>query len=241
MADNVYILEHEILKALYTKVSFTVVGEGKLSGKTMPAYKRDYQYSSLHFGTLVDIINYPEKYTDDKIPKDQLNYLKNKIVTVEEVDAERMKYNWIEVNDALEVLVLNGHITESPVEIHIYSDSMKREVRLTNKGAIDYRMGFYLKEAGKELSIMRGYEIQKRDLWLKKYWWCVEAAKYIMGGIIGAAIAIAISRIRKSPDTKTGKLEAPIQDTVSPYTKTGISLSKSASASYYLDTFYINN
>lgn len=197
MADNIYLLEHEILKTLYTKVSFTVVGKGKYSGMTMPAYKRNYQYSSLHFGTLVDILNYPEKYTDDKILSGQLNYLKEKIVTVEEVDIEGMKYTWIEVNDALEVLALNGHIIENPIEKNTDFDNFKREVRLTNKGAIDYRMRFYLKEAEKDLAINRGYLIQKRDLWLKKYWWYVEAAKYIIGGVIGATIAFALAQISK--------------------------------------------
>src|SRR6266487_4332550 len=104
MRDNAYILEHEILKTLYTKVSFSITGEGKFSGKTMPVYKRSYEYSSLHFGTLVDILNNPEKYTPEKTKSNNIHHLKELIVHKEDVEADKMKYGWIEVNDALEVL-----------------------------------------------------------------------------------------------------------------------------------------
>jgi hypothetical protein len=219
MAEHAYLLEHEILKILYTKVSFSITGEGKLSGKTMPVYKRSYEYSSLHFGTLVDILNNPEKYTPEKTKSNNIHHLKELIVHKEDVEPNNMKYGWIEVNDALEVLAINGHIKEGSVEINIFSDNMKREIFLTGKGAIDYRTGFYLKELDKELSAKRGYEIQKRDLWLKKYWILVEISKYVIGGIIGASIALAVAEIRKSPEQKLEKSDTPKEDAVSSYTE----------------------
>jgi len=88
MPTHPHLLEHEILKTLYTTVSFGITGEGKM-GKTTPVFKRDYEYSSLHFGTLVDILNSPEKYTKEKIPVDVIGWLKNHSVTYEEVIPEK--------------------------------------------------------------------------------------------------------------------------------------------------------
>lgn len=130
-----------------------------------------------------------------------------------------MKYKWVEVNDALEVLSLNKHVKESEVKIDIYSDNTKRVIYLTNEGAIAYRTNYYIKEAEKELSVIRSYQIQKRDLWLKKRWLLVEAAKYIMGGIIGALIALGASQIRKSPQPTQQESQLPKTNKDSAYTK----------------------
>ena len=219
MAAHPYLLEHEILKVLYTYISFGIRGEGKM-GKTTPVFKRDYEYSSLHFGTLVDILNSPEKYTQDKIPIGVIGWLKNLSVSYEEVIPEdKMKYSWNEVSEALEVLVLNDHIKESPVEIHIYSDNMKRVIYLKHAGALAFRNNFYIKEAEKESAIVRGQEIQKRDLWLKKNFWYIEAAKYIMGGIIGALITLGASRIGKSQESKSENNSTPPATPETSYTK----------------------
>ncbi|OSZ79710.1 hypothetical protein CAP36_00125 [Chitinophagaceae bacterium IBVUCB2] len=215
MAAHPYLLEHEILKVLYNYISFGIRGEGKM-GKTTPVFKRDYEYSSLHFGTLVDILNSPEKYTNDKMPIGVIGWLKNLSVTYEEVIPEaEMKYQWAEVSEALEVLALNNHIKETPVEIHIYSDNMKRVVYLKNEGALAFRNNYYLKEAEIELSIARSYEIQKRDLWLKKYWIGVEISKYVMGGIVGALIALGLARLNKSKESKSENTTTKQGDTVS--------------------------
>ncbi len=219
MPTHPHLLEHEILKTLYTTVSFGITGEGKM-GKTTPVFKRDYEYSSLHFGTLVDILNSPEKYTKEKIPVDVIGWLKNHSVTYEEVIPEnKMKYTWTEVSDALDVLVENKLIRESPVVINIYSDNMSRIIYLENAGALAYRNNFYLKESERELSLQRGYAIQEKELWLKKYFWCVEIGKYVMGGIIGAAIALGIKQIGKSRELKSENNKKTQADTATSYTK----------------------
>jgi hypothetical protein len=187
MQDSKNILEHEILNTLYVKTSLMMVGQPAPEGEFIPIYKRDYNYAKIHFGTLVDILNNPKKY-------DKNNAVQDIIVKYKEVDVKR--YNFIDVSNAIEVLLFNGHVTEINVKNSHFQTTL-RSIVLTDKGAIDYRLGYYLNEKEKQDSIIRSYEIQRRDKWLKKNWYIVEILKYIMGGIIGAAIALAITQIHK--------------------------------------------
>ena len=60
MAERV--LEHEILKALFAGTGFAITAVGSEVKGYSPIYKRSYGNCVLHFGTLVDIINNPQKY-----------------------------------------------------------------------------------------------------------------------------------------------------------------------------------
>lgn len=184
MEERIFILEHEILRSLLKRNSITL-GKAHLFGsKEIPTFKRDYNNCSLHFGTLVDIHDDPKKYENEKS-------LGGKVLTKDDVNIS--KYGWGEVSEAIEILVHNKHIRED-TNPDKYGTPTKREIFITDKGAIDFRTHFYLKEYDKIMSIERSYEIQKRDRWQKKYWYLVELAKYIVGGIVGAAIALMFTK-----------------------------------------------
>lgn len=174
MGKGLFILEHEILKAILEKNSITIGKPYVVGTKQMPILGRDYNSCSLHFGTLVDILNNPKKYANEKS-------LAGKEISRDDVKIN--KYSWGEVLNAIEVLIHNQHVKDI-----IDRDKDRPNIVITTKGAIDFRASYYLKEYDKILSIERNYEIQKRDLLLKKYWYLVEAAKYVLGGVIGAAI-----------------------------------------------------
>lgn len=202
------ILEHEILKVLYVKTSMYIGGYTRRDGKEVIIAKRDYSSATLDFGTLVDIVNSPEKYADKK--SFTIDLTKDEITT--------NTYNFGQVSNAIEVLVFNEQVIDKVIE-NSTLQSGSRKITLTKKGAIDYRDMFYLKEQQKNNSILINYDIQKKDRWLKKYWYLVEIAKYIMGGIIGAAITLAVVRINKSPESKSGNNKMTQEDTGISYTK----------------------
>ncbi len=195
-------LEHEILKTLYTQASFTTIGTGSQAKGTTPLYKRSYDFSKMHFGTLADALYNPDKYLMEKRPKGDLHYIQNKVVKKEETDLT--EFQWVEVANALEILVLNGHVKDEGPE-NALDDLSERKITLLHKGAIDYRNNFYIKELEKEVSIKRAYEIQKKEHWQRKYWILVEIAKYIIGGIIGSAITLMVAnmKIKNSQEPNT--------------------------------------
>ena len=178
------ILEHEILKTLFVR-NGVHLGETQRAGeKTVPIHKREFSDYSLHYGTLVDILNSPDKYSQS------MNSLRG--VKVFDQDVTTNKFSWGEVSNAIEILILTGHVIDT-----VSLDRSQRIITLTPRGAIDYRMNFYHKEKDKELAIERNYKIQKKELWLKTNYWRIEILKYIIGGIIGGTIALAASHIGK--------------------------------------------
>lgn len=188
-----YILEHEILRVLYEKGVLIVKSHGNITDGRQAIFKKVYENSSFHFGTLVDILNNPQKYHDSKIPNGRINFIQEQKVTIEEVVIN--EFQWGEVSDALEVLNYNKHIYDNIVGDFLDLDS--RRISLTQKGAFAFRDGHYLNEALKKISIEKQYKIQKLELWQKKYWIFVELSKYIIGGIVGSFITLLISKYFK--------------------------------------------
>lgn len=64
--EYIPILEHEILKVIYVHTSLQIAGRSLPNGKTIPIYKRNYSNATLHFGALVDVLNSPIKYENQK-------------------------------------------------------------------------------------------------------------------------------------------------------------------------------
>ena len=183
MEKVLFILEHEILKAILEKNSIIVGKAYKDGTPQIPFSGRDYHDCSLHFGTLVDVLNNPGKYVTKKS-------LSGVITTKESINVNQ--FNFKDVSDAIEVLVYNGHVRINPEQGLDHNGS--QQIFITLKGAVDFRAKYYWKEYDKIRSIETKYEIEKRDLGLKKYWYLVEAAKYIMGGVLGSAITWFFTR-----------------------------------------------
>ncbi len=188
-----YILEHEILKVLYERGVLIVKSHGNINDGRQPIFKKVYENSSFHFGTLVDILNNPQKYHYSKIPNRRINFIQEQIVKIEDVVIN--EFQWGEVSDALEVLNYNKHIYDNIIGGFLDLDS--RRISLTQEGAFAFRDGHYLNEAQKKISIEKQYKIQKLELWQKQYWYFVELAKYIIGGIVGSLITLLISKFFK--------------------------------------------
>lgn len=183
LKNKLFLLEHEILKTILEKNSITAGKVHRIGTPTIPYFQTDYKNCSLHYGTLVDILNNPEKYTDDKS-------LSGGIATREDITLRTHSYK--DVSDAIEVLVYNGHVRLYPENELDHHGS--NQIYITPKGAIDFRTKYYWKEYDKIMSIERNYEIQKMDRWQKKFWIFVNLSKYIIAATIGAAITWFFTR-----------------------------------------------
>jgi hypothetical protein len=142
MSDAPFILEHEILKVIYIKTSYRSAGYMRGDGKNVPMFEREYANSYLHFGTLVDVLNCPKKYDDPAMKS-----MQGLIMLMEEINTQ--KYGYGEVSNAIEVLVSNGQVVDDIKKHDPKGQSGHRKIRLTDKGAIDYRDNFYHKERKK--------------------------------------------------------------------------------------------
>ncbi len=109
MADTEFILEHEILKALYVGTSFHALGYTRGDGKTYITNKRDYTNAVLHFTTLVDMVNCPDKYKGDAFKA-----MQGLERAMEETNTK--KYKYAEVSNAIEVLESNGQVIDKALK-----------------------------------------------------------------------------------------------------------------------------
>lgn len=187
---NKFKIEHEILGCLY-RLSIITSANGSNSKGYIPLYERSYHHCTLHFGTLVDMLNSPQNYTNEKIPEGQLLYFQNKITRLEDI-VGMSKYNLEQIADAIEVLKLNEHVTEYYQTV--YSDIKSRIIVLSKKGAIDFRNGFYLKlSESDEIEGIKNSIIRIEEN-LKTHWLRNEIIKYtattIVGTLLGAIIAM---------------------------------------------------
>ncbi len=150
MAERV--LEHEILKALFAGTGFAITAVGSEVKGYIPIYKRSYGNCVLHFGTLVDIINNPQKYKTKPADDNNIHYLQTKITRREEVEIK--DFEWFAVSDAIELMKNNGHVADdSPTGV--FDDVVHRIIGLKYEGAIAYINKYYLKEYKKaQLSIL---------------------------------------------------------------------------------------
>ena len=137
------VLEHEILKALFAGTGFAITAVGSEAKGYIPIYKRSYGNCVLHFGTLVDILNDPQKYKTKPADDNNIHYLQNKITRREEVEIR--DFEWFAVSDAIEMMKNNGHLSDdSPTGV--FDDVVHRIIGLKYEGAIAYINKYYLKE-----------------------------------------------------------------------------------------------
>ena len=202
-------IEHEILGVLYIKTSFYIGGYMRGDGKTVIMAKRDYKNATLFFGTLVDILNLPEKYKSDG-----LKSLQGLDLTQEEINIDTYKYG--EVSNAIEVLEFNGQVVDTVIEYIPGKQLGSRKITLTNKGAIDYRAGFYLNEKErKELDRRQIQSVIDTNESVKKTNW-----RMVMLTFALVAVAIIGLIIEKLRDTRQQGTEQLLQMQVKSTSKT---------------------
>lgn len=197
MLDNDYILEHEILKSLYIHTSFNVAGKGTPDGKFIPLFKRDYSIATIHFGTLVDIVNNPDKYSENKS-------VQSIIIKYEDVNDNIRKYKWIDVSNAIELLELNAQVIDEP-KLNEYGQCIERKISLTKKGAIDYRKKYYSKQSESEKIEEIKNAVTRIEHKLKLHWLRNEIIKYTVTTIVGAILGAIIALISSQSGQKSAK------------------------------------
>lgn len=124
----------EVLNAVFVRTSFCAPCYHAFDGTNSPIFKRDYEMSYLRFGTLVDVLNSPEKYEKHHNSLQQFN------PNLDEINAT--KYRYFDVAHAIEILSLNGHVKD----VLIFNDKKQikeRRIQLTPKGEIAYHESFY--------------------------------------------------------------------------------------------------
>lgn len=135
MAYEVFSLEHEILNLLFTIPKFEIISFGNEADGMNPIYKQSISSSVLHFGTLVDILNNPDKYKGSQ-PKISQQKAKQ-----HEIKDEIHSFKSVSI--AIEVLSANGHVKDD-------YGTEQRIIRLTEPGAIALFTKVYLKERQRE-------------------------------------------------------------------------------------------
>ena len=207
MTENEILLEHEILKVLYIKTSLYRAGYTRGDGRTVIMAKRDYKDATLYFGTLVDVLNLPEKYESDSYKS-----LQGMDRTQEEINTK--KYNYGQVSNAIEVLEFNGQVIDNVIEHRPPNQNGLRKITLTAKGAIDYRNNFYFKQTeSNEIDSIKNTVVRIEHR-LKKYWLRNEIIKYSITAIIGAAIALLSTQLARQSPSQSKKQLTITADTI---------------------------
>ena len=142
--SNDTVLEHEILKILFTQTGFSITRVGTEARGMIPIYKRTYGHCILHYGTLVDVLNSPEKYKVKPEDSNSIFHWQEKVTRHNEIEIKNTGY--YEVSDALELMSYNKHIEDTAPKSPIDEDISNRKISLTYEGVIAYLSGHYLKE-----------------------------------------------------------------------------------------------
>lgn len=135
--DREYVLRHYILEKLRF-AALTIVQTGSDAEGHTPLDLVLVKSSTIHYGTLVAILN------DNKIEKGLL--YSNIILKREQVFIT--KYDWPEINVALQILADNGHIIDEADEG--FYEASKRTIQLTVSGLKAFNTRLYLKEGETE-------------------------------------------------------------------------------------------
>jgi hypothetical protein len=121
--EKEYYLLHRILSALRVS-GMSIDSSGSEDAGYIPLNEFQLSTAKLHFGTLADIINEPEKYKDIKVT----NPFLDKIVVMKK-DVSQKRYTLEEVSVAVETLK-GSH----DLEVNINIDPASKIVNLTSVG-----------------------------------------------------------------------------------------------------------
>ena len=132
MKDQV--IEHEILRALFVRAGFSITKVGTEAEGMIPIYKRTYDNCILQYGTLVDILNNPEKYKKRPEEGNTIFYWQEKITRDNEIIIK--DFGWYQVSDALELMAYNKHVKDSFPETPFVKDITNRKITLTYDGVV---------------------------------------------------------------------------------------------------------
>ena len=137
-----YLLLHEILETLRRSGLSIRSVETEEKGHT-PFYEFSLPSARLHFGTLVALLNDPNKYRGDP---QRIVYLHTISATIE--DVKITKYEWVQVSEAIEALVVSEEVRKE-----VKGDWLEPETKiitLTAKGLGSLNLKKYLKKYQKE-------------------------------------------------------------------------------------------
>lgn len=201
-----YLLLHEILATL-RKVGMTITATGSEAGGYMPLYEFSIPTARLHFGTLVGLLNHPEKLQPES---GVIYYWQNIKLKREEV--EEIKYTWYEVATAIETLNIRKEIK---VELQGSSLEFKEKViTLTENGMASLNTKKYLKQFEKE----RNEKIAYRSTISTNYWMRLFTGILAFTAIV--TLIVQFSTCNKStilicpPEKESPKLKTYLKDSI---------------------------
>ena len=131
-----FIYEHEVLGTL-RRFGLTITQTGNETDGYDPFDKFQLGTAFLHYGTLVDLMFHPKKYSGKGI------------VTFQNIKTKRHEVNlptdyWIKAAKAIEVLEMNSHIKDDTTGG--YMEITERKISLTKEGLIAFNTSHYIKE-----------------------------------------------------------------------------------------------
>jgi hypothetical protein len=138
-----YLLLHETLSTL-RGVGLTITKTGSEAKGHVPIYQFQVKTARLHFGTLVGLLNEPEKF---KPEIGQINYYQNIVTTQEQI--REIKYTFFEVAAALETLDAAKEVKIELVNGQFF-DAADKIITLTEEGNDSLNNKKYLKQYERE-------------------------------------------------------------------------------------------
>src|SRR5579862_560104 len=141
--DKEYLLLHEILNTLCS-VGLNITASGSEAQGYDPFYEFQVRTARLHFGTLVLLLNEPDKLKPSATG--EINYWQNMITKRENVTIS--KYDWKEVAGAVDSLMASGDVKK---EIHgQFLEPGAKIIVLTDEGFASFNSKKYLTKYQKE-------------------------------------------------------------------------------------------
>jgi hypothetical protein len=140
-----YLLLNEILE-LFRKYGMMVTSTGSEERGNIPLYEFQIGTARLHFGTLVGLLNNPEKY---EVPQGQIRYLHD--YKTKREDVTEIRYTWYEVSSAVDTLASRFEV-EKEIQGQ-FVNTQSKIIKLTKKGFQSLNTKKYIKK----------YETERND------------------------------------------------------------------------------
>lgn len=193
-----YLLLHEILETL-RKVGMTVTATGNEESGYLPLFEFQVKTAQLHFGTLVGLLNEPDKYKG-------IQFLQNHKTKREEIKANL--YTWYDVATSVDTLAIRGEVEKQIVGQFI--DLEGKIIKLTEKGFQSLNTKKYQKKYEKERNERTLYESTlSTNFWMK-----------IFTGVLAlSAILTLITQLNTFNQSKLPQVQAICQPKCKKYIK----------------------
>ncbi len=148
-------LETDILKTLHRAVMIVKSTGSEREGHIL-LNKGLIGYCSLHYGTLAALLNDPSIKPENDMALYQW--------VIKRDDSAYTKHSLDEIENAVQILILNGHVTDSAETKWL--DMNSREIKMTQAGYGALISNYYIKEKEKELTAKTTNNLSKASAFI---------------------------------------------------------------------------